>query len=1083
MKQILTIFTGFNKGHCAVFLMMLSLIFYGAFTGAASAAGAIAQRQPNSVTGTVYDEHGSPMSGVSIKVKDTNISTVTDLAGQFSVTVPTADGVLIVSYIGFKTAEVALGGQRTLVINLTEDISKLSEVVVVGYSVQSRETITNAVSKLDEKVLRDVPFSNAASALQGTLAGVRVQSLTGQPGEAPRVIVRGGTSISNPNGANPLYIVDGVIRPQLYNINPADIESIQVLKDAASTAMYGARGSNGVVIVTTKSGKAGRFQVDYRYSHMLSQVGKVYELANARDYLELMRLGEVAAPKFPNPNRIGIPIGYGTGNDLTNNTAFSTQYLTDANRHKLDEGWQSMPDPLDPSKTIIFTDTDFQSLVYQTGRSHDNYVTMSGGTDRARLNIGVGYLTNDGTVITTKYNRLSMNLNGDLKARDNLSFFGRLSFSNSTQNNPNLSYAETFYRSGGLAPTAKFRFEDGTLAPGTNRSIGNPVYQLNTRVFDESTDYLTLSVGSKWDILPGLSFNPQLSTFRINGNSYSFQKAYWNGPLSYDVNRNANGTLYKYVQNQIDGILSYTKSIADHNFDAKAVFSYYGRTESRMNANGRGASTDIVPTLNASAVPVSVSSTITDQVLLGYFTGVNYDFMKKYLFTLNLKYDGASNLGDDHKWGFFPGASIGWNIDREEFWKALPEGLLKMKLRASYGVNGNISGLGDFTAQGVYSVGPIYGGAGAIQNTVIPNANLQWERSETVNGGVEIGILDSRFNVIFDIFRRVTDNLLTPLTLPSSTGFATVLTNYGSLENRGIELEVSANVLPATSPFRWNLSMNASKVNNKILSLPDNGIENNRVGGYYVWDAAISDYAWKGGLQEGGRPGDMYDRKQLGIYATDAEAATAPTDTYIAHDDKTKFGGDTNWQDTDGNGIIDSRDLVYMGNIYPKWTGGISNTFGYKNFELYVRADFTTGHSIFNWAMEFMEGNLYGDGNITQRKVDRAWREQGDVTDMPRMYWGGERTQRNTFNGTANSGSSFYWEKGDFLAIRELTLSYSLPAALLNRIKLNGIRFNVTANNLYYFTNYAGMNPEDGGVDDGRFPMPRNFIFGVNLSL
>src|SRR5690606_4855342 len=423
------------------------------------------------------------------------------------------------------------------------------------------------------------------------------------------------------------------------------------------------------------------------------------------------------------------------------------------------------------------------------------------------------------------------------------------------------------------------------------------------------------------------------------------------------------------------------------------------------------------------------------------------------------------------------------NVDREAFWQSLPEGLLRVKLRGSYGVNGNISGLGDYTAQGVYSVGPIYGGGGAIQNTVIPNADLQWERSKTLNGGIDIGFLDSRFNVIFDVYRRVTDNLLTPLDLPPSTGFGSVLTNYGSLENQGVELEVNANILPASSPFRWHVAFNAAKVKNKILSLPENGAERNRVGGYYVWDAALGDYAWKGGLQEGGRPGDMYDRKQLGIYVTDAEAANAPYDTYIALEDKTKYGGDTNWQDTDGNGTIDSRDQVYVGNIYPKWTGGVSTSFGYKNFDLYVRADYTTGHSIFNWAMEFMEGNLYGDGNTTQRKVDRAWREQGDVTDMPRMYWGGERYQRNTFNATANSGSTFYWEKGDFLAIREVTLSYNLPSSLLNRVKISGVRLNFTANNLYYLTSYAGLNPEDGGVDDGRYPMPKNFIFGINLTL
>lgn len=1085
MNRNFTLFYRFNKKCCNILLLVFCVLSCGAFAKEnVNATNKLFKVVAQHITGEVSDATGNPLPGVSIKVKGTTNGTMTDGAGKFSLNLPDGNTTLIISYIGYKTREVVIAGQINIHISLVEDQSKLNEVVVMGYSKQSRETITTSVAKLDTKVLESIPYSNVTSALQGTLPGVRATSTTGQPGEPPRIIIRGGTSINNPDGAAPLYVVDGVIRPQLYNINSGDVESIQVLKDAAATAIYGARASNGVVIVTTKSGKSGKFAVNFNSDYTVSAQGKMYQMANASDYLTLFRLGEVAAPKFVYPSRIGQAIGYGTGNDLTNNTAYSTQYLTTANAYKLQQGWQQMPDPLDPSKTILFSNTDFQKLAYQTATSSNNFVSVSGGTDKAKLYTSLGYLTNEGPVITTGYKRISFSLNGDIKLNDKFSVFGRVSFENSSENQPNLGYDQLFYRGAGLAPTAKLYFEDGTLAPGTNASIGNPLYQLNTRINKNTSDYTTVSAGAHYNILPGLTFDPTLSTFRALGDAYNFQKAYYNGPTTYDVSRNASESVTRYVVNQIDAVLSYKKTFwTNNNIDSRVGFSYYNRRNQALNAAGKGASTDIVPTLNASATPVSVSSTISDQVLLGYFGNINYDYKQKYLVGVNARFDGASNLGTQHKYGIFPGVSVGWNVDKEDFWDNLPANLIKLKLRASYGINGNISGLGDYTSQGVYSVGSIYGGAGGIINSVLPNNDLQWERSKTLNFGTDIGLFNGRINVIVDAYRRVTDHLLTSLALPLSTGFSSIFTNFGTLENRGFEVEVNANILAPASKVKWNMGFNASKVATKILKLPNNGIANNRVGGVYVYDTATGSYMYKGGLQEGGRIGEMYDRKEIGIYATDAEAAKAPTDTYITLADKTKYGGDTKWLDVDGNGIIDSRDQVYVGNQFPNFNGGFSNAVSYKGFELYVRTDFTTGQTIFNWAEMFLEGNLYGDGNTTQRKVDNAWKQQGDVTQYSRFYFGGERYQHNDFNGTATSGNSLYDEKGDFLCLREVTLSYNIPQSLLRKVKINGLRIHFTGNNLHYFTKYSGLNPEDGGVDNGRYAMPRNYIFGLNLTL
>jgi TonB-linked SusC/RagA family outer membrane protein len=1037
------------------------------------------------VSGTVTDDSGETIPGVNVLVKGTSVGTITDIDGSYSINMPDGSNILVFSFIGYQTQEVNVGNSNQIDIEMESSLSEMDEIVVIGFGEMSREVLTTSVTKVDNKVLESVPFPNAASALQGSVSGVRVQSTSGQPGAAPRVIVRGGTSIDDPDGAAPLYIIDGVIRPDMNDISADDIESMQVLKDAASTSIYGARGSNGVVIITTKSGKAGETRITYRYDLTFSDPGRIYDMANARDYITMHRSGHIRPDKFPDESaRLGLPNGFGTGNDLTNTTAFTTQYLSPENEHKLNEGWESMPDPVDPSRTLIFQDNDIQSLIYQTGVSHNNYVGVQGGTEKATFNAGLGYLTNKGTVVTTEYDRLTFNLNGDIQVKDNLRFFGRVLYTYSNSNTTGESTANTFYRNASLPPTAKIYFEDGTMAPGSRTGYANPIYSLTNRVNESSSEKTTLTVGAQWDILPGLSFDPQLSMYNVNNNGMNFQPGIFSGPLNFIDARNASASNYQWRQNQADLVLSYVKTFGvNHNLNAKAGFAYFDRNISTLNATGRGASTDLIPTLNAASEPTSVNSTITDQVILGYFGRVNYDFDQKYLFSLNMRYDGASNLGAANKWGFFPGVSAGWNLHREEFWQnAIPDNLLRLKLRASYGENGNIGGLGDFAAQGAYGVGNRYSGLSAIQNTVIPNPDLQWEQSRTVDIGADFSLFDNRINFIVDLYRRVTDNLITSLPLPQSTGFGSVLTNLGSLENRGFEIEVSAQVLPPRYPVQWNISFNASKVRNKILSLPPNNVENNRVGGVLVWDPSVEDYVWKGGLQEGGRLGEMYSRKQVGIYPTDEAAADAPTDMWIVSSDRTKYGGDTQWLDLDGNGIIDSRDQVYMGQEFPVWTGGITNSVTYKNFDLYIRMDYTTGHTIFNWARMFMDTNLIGDNNMTQNYVDNSWKEQGDIAQYSRFYWGGERIQRNNFNGTVTSGNSVWYEPGDFLCVRELTLSYSVPPEVTNRLGVNRIRLNVTGNNLFYFTGYSGLNPEEGGRDDGRYALPRNIIMGANIT-
>ncbi|MCT1530128.1 TonB-dependent receptor [Sphingobacterium daejeonense] len=1034
------------------------------------------------VQGIVIDQGNNPLSGVSIVEKGTRNGTSTNDNGEFTLKLTKPNAIIIANYVGMKTIEHVIKESGKQIIVLEPGNTNIDEVLVVGYGKQSRETLTTSVSKLDNKTLESIPFTNPTSALQGSLPGVRVQSTSGQPGAKARVIVRGGTSINNPNGATPLYIVDGIIRSDMDNINPEDIESLQVLKDAASTSIYGARGSNGVVIITTKTGANKPAEITYSYNLTSSSPGKTFDLVGAQDYIHFQRLGTYESGQY-NPSiftQLSSATSAGTGNDLSKNTAYTTQFLNSENQHKLNEGWSSMPDPLDPTKTIIFKSTDFQDVLLQNSFSHNHNVSVSGGNEKATFYSNVGYLTNDGIAINTNYSRVNFNSRGDLKVNDYLKFGAQVMYAKTkNQQVPSVGGAtasEFFKRSIATAPTTKYQFEDGTLAPGQLQSIGNPEYILNSFDTRNVRDDLTLSLTSEVKIIENLKFEPQVSYYKSVLDSRLFTKSYLNGPTTPINTRNSNASYYNLEQFQFDGVFSYQKTFGlKHNLDGTAGFAYFGQNINDLNAAGRGAASDLIVTLNSASEAVTVASTETERSLYGFFASVNYNFDQKYLLTVNSRYDGASNLGANNKWGLFPGISVGWNVHKENLWKKfLSEDVLKLKLRGSYGINGNISGLGPYQAQGEYSVGNRYNGNAAIINTILANDDLKWEKSKTFNLGFDANIFNGKLNLIFDAYRKVTDNLLTNMSLPHSSGISTILTNLGSLENKGVELELSSNIL-SNENFQWQVAFNAGYVKNKILKLPNNGIENNRIGGFYVWDSERNDYAWLGGLQEGGTIGDMYAYKQLGIYSTDAEAANAPLDMLVVPTDKTKHGGDVNWADLDNNNIIDNKDRVNVGNIYPKWTGGFSNTFGYKDLSLFIRLDFTTGHTIYNEPRARLLGQFSGHMGLST-EIFNSWQKEGDKTDIPKFYWADQNVMQNLYRG-----NSFYYEKGDFLAIREITLSYKIPSALIGRIGLNNLRLNITGNNLHYFTNYKSLNPEEGGTDNGSYPIPRNIIFGAKV--
>lgn len=1033
------------------------------------------RQQGKTITGKITDSSGETLIGVSIVVKGTTRGTISDMNGEYTLTDISENATLVFSFLGMQSVEIPVGNQTKINIQMEDMAIGIGEVLVIGYGTQSRELLTTSISKMDTTVFENIPYSSPAHLLQGTTAGVRVTSTSGQPGAAPLIILRGGTALS-PNDSYPLYVIDGVISPDMAGINSYDIESIQVLKDAASTAIYGARGSNGVVLITTKGGKAGKTRITFNYDLSLSNYKSKLGMLDAEDFIYYNRLGiNTAMQKWPFfENVLSNASSAGTGNDLTNNTFYTTQYLTPENEHKLREGWSSMADPLDPSKTIIFKGTDWRDLIFRTAVSHNYNISASGGTEKATYSVSLGYLDNDGVAINTGYKRLSFNTKGDLKVSNNFTITSSVQYS---KGNTKGVYDESglFGRLLQVAPTVKYEFEDGTLAWGDGNK-GNPEYKLSVIDQSSSSEKSTYMLGAKWDILPNLSFNPQASLFTMVKDKRSFTKANYEG-VNYSDARPASQSVDRYYARQAEGFFNYHTSFSESHLNAMLGASFLETEDKRFSASGRGAATDHIPTLNASAIPESVYSKDWKYRYMGYFTRITYDYKQKYIASLNARYDGASNLGANYRWGFFPGVSAGWNMHRENFMEDISSVVLsKSKLRISYGVNGNTNALDPYLAQGAYGTGGRYADMGVLQNTVLQNPELKWEESKTFNIGADFEFF-KRINIIVDVYRRKTDNLVADRTLSHETGFGSIKTNLGSLENNGFEIELTAQPLPASHELQWNFSANAAYIKTEILKLPYNGMENNRIEGELIWDEKTKDYVWKGGLQEGGRIGDMYGFKQLGLYGSDEEAANAPRDMKVEGEDKdTKYGGDVIWFDSDGNNIIDDRDKVYMGNQYPKWTGGFLNTLSYKGLSLIIRADFMLGHTIYNGIRTTTTAQMAGDLGLS-KDAGRSWLKPGDEkhTNIPRLYYG-------DWQCNLARGNSIMYEKGDYLALREVTLSYTIPRKVLNKLPVSNLKLNVSGHNLHYFTKYKGINPENGGTDNGSFPISANYIFGATIS-
>lgn len=674
-------------------------------------------QQSETCTGVVKDGTGETVIGASVIVKGTTNGTITDFDGNFTLTNVKNGDVIQISFVGYKTQEIKYVGQSLNII-LKDDTEVLDEVVITGYGgSQKRAALTTAISKLDNSVLKNAAYSNAGQSLQGSVTGLRVVNTTGQPGTNPDITLRGGATITGEN-SNALVVVDGIVRNSMSDVNPSDIESIQILKDAASTAIYGARANGGVILIETKSGKEGKTSINYKFKIGKNFTRKGYEFCNAEDYIYYNRLGYLRTGR----TNVDTQQGYGIGNSL-----FDIQYLTDDNVHLKNEGWSVMDDPFYEGKQILFKDYSGQlddEVFSSSAITQDHYLNITGGNDKSTFASSLGYYNEDGMIKGTGFQRFSGSFNASYKILPILNVKAGVSYVWSTRPELWIGSYEFFYRTRSQRPTWNPWNEDGTPAAGFGTGDGNPAYYRDKLTQKNSTTRATYNIGFTLDILPKqLVLNGNASLLNYDYQREKFNKAYQTQTTTTpETTRQAEAWVQKYQQVQLNASLTYTGTFAEkHNLEAMIGGEYYTYNQFDFEAKTQGSPTDDVPTLNVGSNRTFTRTEKTAYRILSGFGRINYNYNMKYLLSFTARYDGISRL-KDNRWGFFPGVSVGWNVMEEDFWKdSKVSGVISnLKPRVSYGVNGNVNGIGNYEVYGEYAQveSKNYGGATGL---TIPN--------------------------------------------------------------------------------------------------------------------------------------------------------------------------------------------------------------------------------------------------------------------------------------------------------------------------------------------------------------------------
>ncbi|MDR2969536.1 MAG: TonB-dependent receptor [Tannerellaceae bacterium] len=985
------------------------------------------------VTGKVFDEKREPIIGASVLVKGTTNGAVTDFDGNFSLEVPT-NAVLQVSYIGYLSQEVPVGNQTALQIVLREDTKALDEVVVVAYGTQKVRSVTGSMSRMSTDELADMPVSNVGQKLQGKFSGVQIYQANGEPGAGLSFRIRGQASLSG--GRNPLFVIDGFPSAiGLEELSPDEIETITILKDAASAALYGSRAANGVVLITTKAAKSGKTNIE------LSA------------YFGMTHVGDRGKPDVMNAQEFA---------------QFKKEYYEDA---ALYEGYDKGVPAAYQNPQSLSDGTDWFDLLLRDAVAQNYNLSLTTGTEKVKSSVNLNYNKEEGVLLETYTERFSARSNNVFQATDKLTFGLNLSGSYRTgQLTEGLGNGRNIIGSAFLMdPQLKHINEDGTypIAFAQPGMFANPNYYLVLKKQKHPRKQMrgTANAYMNVELIEGLQYR-----LSANANLGSDLRERW-------VPSDVNGAMFSappnpaigwqqnnvYTNWLIENTLSYQKTIAEkHNIDLLAGYTAQKTWSNQARITANNYPDNEIPWWGVASSIVGNNGGIDEWAMLSYLGRINYDYAGKYLLSVSLRRDGHSRFGPNVKWANFPSVSAGWIISDESFMKPL-DWMSYLKARASYGEVGNAE-IGNYTYLATADMSNyVFNGAIAPGRALIRIGNdfLTWETTKQLDLGIDIGLYNDRIFLVYDYYRKTTDGMLYQTDVPQQTGFGNIQSNLGELRFWGHEIGIETRNF--VGDFKWNTSLNLTFNRNKAINL---GTNDAPIGGN------MNQTDWN--RTEVGRPlGQFYGYIFDGVYMTEEEFQAGPKHAF-------SMVGTARMKDLNGDKIIDMSDRTFIGDPNPDMIYGITNEFSYKNFDASIVMAGAVGGDIIDATMEWTE-NIDGVFNV-RKEVAERWRspENPGNGNIPRTRTG--TTELFRFN---NSRWVF---DGSYLSVKNLTIGYTLPVKPNSYV--NGLRVYVSGQNLLTLTNYHGMNPEvsnngnDGlrqGVDNSSYPVASVYTVGVNI--
>ena len=1010
-----------------------------------------ALQQQIEITGTVTDaQTGDPLPGVNIVVQGTTQGTTTDMDGNYTIEAP-ADATLVFSFVGYQERRVNLDGREEINISLRQAVTELEEVVAIGYGTQRKSDLTGSVSSIPQEEIETESANSLAEAIQGKSAGIYVTQGSGQPGQGADITVRGATSI---NGLNPLWIVDGVRMGTGKNFNIKDVKSVEILKDAASSAIYGAQAAGGVVLVTTKRGaEAEDMQIDFTAKYGQREAVELYDLLETQNFIQAKRAIGVDAPRWDNTSQL--------------------------------------------------PNTDWIDVKFRSAQEQEYNLSLSGSSENTNYYISGNYKREDGIVIDNYFERFSLRINSDYQIADNFkvgeSLYGWKSFTN-PENGGGFPFRSV--------PTMKkYNPENemggwGMHPPGGYYEGTNPLMQQMAHHNDNNDYALRGNVYAQWDILESLQFKTTFKGAFGTWNNSHFQEAWALGALSHPQAEFSKsfGDWQNYMANFV---LTYDKSFGNHNLTAMAGYEALKNESTDVNASTSEFPVPVAQSFNLSTrTERSAGGGIGIGRTLSQFGRISYNYDRRYLLQANIRRDGSDKFGPQNKWGVFPSVSAGWRISEESFMQNI-DFISNLKLRGGYGVLGS-DAIGQFLYETTYTSLNVhsfaderYSGWGINK---FPNRSVKWEEVKQTDIGVDMGFFDNSLTFTFDWYKKETEDMLYQVRLPVSSGIGghnsspqDVPINLGQIDNKGVEFTL--NYQNQTGDFTYSFGGNASFNENEVKQLGVNNIPIRSGGAGRTWNSSIS-------ITETGSPmGMFYGYVVDGIFESDqaVEQLNNQLPEGEFYQSAQTGAGDLRYRDIastneagevimEPDGKITAADKTHIGNPWPEIVYGFNGSVEYKGFDLRFNFHGVAGNDIYNGAMAYTH-NIYGDYNTTSEVFGASYFNGNDLTDQPRLgFFDEEGNYVKDPNGNYQNVSSYFVQDGSYLKLRNLQIGYSLPSAILNSINMQHARIYISGQNLFTITDYSGIDPELAGNVKSRgidnisiYPHTRLIAVGLEL--